>query len=1052
MRFISRKRALCCMLICCILLSLCLPFSALAATGTLVSNNGTRHEVCTELSPQATAYYTGVYSYESLSRLSGRSSPTDSYAATQNNPLYSALHSLMSETQSLFPKYNGYEPTSLATYWLKTDAEEGSDTYLYFYTDRLRSELSSTTLNREHVWPKSKASFSQNYGGADLHHLRPSIASVNLAKSDHRFCDIPDDSYGMTTSVIDGEVVLQVLKSAEKVEARDNIKGDIARILLYVYCRWEQPNLYSDVASDLLPDMDADDTTNYGTRAIEDLDTLLRWCESDPVDRWEMQRNDQTENVQGNRNVFIDYPELAWLMFGLTPPETMVTPSGEAAAELYEIQVSVNDSSYGTAVLSDNVITATPAAGCELVGYELLSGTAVVEQNGNSFTVEPDSDCHIQIIFAPKTLYTLSFSQIGEINAYAGETIALPQSPEAPDGYTFLGWSISELDHSTAPSTYYPANSQYTVEKDQQFYALYSYEAETAVTDGSFVKLTQAPEDWSGEYLLVYDSYSYVFNGSLTNPNSNSNCRVVTISHDTVSHSAGNAYRVTISPNSKGYSLRMASGLYLGNTSGYTGLAYSAADSYGNSLSMNSDGSVNIASDSGAILGFQTSLRKFQFFSTSSTSRRAISLYRKITSAVTTLYTTILPEGCSHKEARLIPELPATCTEAGCGAYYLCDSCGLCFADSSLSAEVDPQDLSLPALGHNLSYSDEGSSHSIFCTRCEYTESEAHRYENGMCVCGATEKNEPILDEGIVIRHSLNLASDISINYAVSADQLLPYDRFYLSCSLPVYEGNQLTGSKTIEVQPVLNGSYYYFTLTGITAVSTADQITATLYMDREGERYASSEDLYSVSTYAYAQLSKASSTEELKTLCANLLRYGAAAQTYKAYRTDALADEAMTEVHRSYLCDLETVPFGSTNAVLEDLDAPMIQWAGKALNLESKVVLRFIMDTASYSGQVEDLSLHIRYLDYTGAEQTKVLTAPTPYGSSKSYYAFDFDGLLAAELRTDVSVTVYAGDTRLSNTMLYSAATYGSNKTGALRTLCQALLAYSDAALAQFT
>ena len=216
MRFISRKRALCCMLICCILLSLCLPFSALAATGTLVSNNGTRHEVCTELSAQATAYYSGSYSYESLSRLSGRSSPTDSYAATQNNPLYSALHSLMSETQSLFPKYTGYEPTSLATYWLKTDAEEGSDTYLYFYTDRLRSELSSTTLNREHVWPKSKASFSQNYGGADLHHLRPSIASVNLAKSDHRFCDIPDDSYGMTTSVIDGEVVLQVLKSAER--------------------------------------------------------------------------------------------------------------------------------------------------------------------------------------------------------------------------------------------------------------------------------------------------------------------------------------------------------------------------------------------------------------------------------------------------------------------------------------------------------------------------------------------------------------------------------------------------------------------------------------------------------------------------------------------------------------------------------------------------------------------------------------------------------------------------------------------------------------------
>ena len=62
-----------------------------AATGTLVSNQGARHVVCTDLSQQALAYYTGENTYENLSLLQGKDAPTDSLAATQNNELYTAL-------------------------------------------------------------------------------------------------------------------------------------------------------------------------------------------------------------------------------------------------------------------------------------------------------------------------------------------------------------------------------------------------------------------------------------------------------------------------------------------------------------------------------------------------------------------------------------------------------------------------------------------------------------------------------------------------------------------------------------------------------------------------------------------------------------------------------------------------------------------------------------------------------------------------------------------------------------------------------------------------
>ena len=68
-----------------IVLSLFSAMTVFAVTGTLSHNTATRHRVCTALSDQAEAYYTGSYTYDRLSALSGVSSPTDSWATTQND-------------------------------------------------------------------------------------------------------------------------------------------------------------------------------------------------------------------------------------------------------------------------------------------------------------------------------------------------------------------------------------------------------------------------------------------------------------------------------------------------------------------------------------------------------------------------------------------------------------------------------------------------------------------------------------------------------------------------------------------------------------------------------------------------------------------------------------------------------------------------------------------------------------------------------------------------------------------------------------------------------
>ena len=321
MKHIYFRRAVALLLTFCLILTLLTV--VFAQTGTLKKNRAKRHVLCQELSGQAADYYTGDFSYENLSALSGVYSPNDSYAATQSE-LYGALHELMESTHTnQNVTYSGYGETALATYWASTDSAEGTSSYLYFYTDIDASE--GYTMNREHVWPKSKASYYQRGGGADLHHLRPSISSVNSAKSNHTFGDLYGEG---SPSRIDGREIIWT--GHNMLEVQDNIKGDVARILLYVYVRWAQPNLYSDVEADNLPPLDPDDSANSGIRAIESLDTLLEWMVIDPVDDWEMERNDQAENVQGNRNVFIDYPELAWLLFDLDAPNDYPTPSGEA--------------------------------------------------------------------------------------------------------------------------------------------------------------------------------------------------------------------------------------------------------------------------------------------------------------------------------------------------------------------------------------------------------------------------------------------------------------------------------------------------------------------------------------------------------------------------------------------------------------------------------------------------------------------------------------------------------------------------------------------------
>ena len=375
---------------------------------------------------------------------------------------------------------------------------------------------------------------------------------------------------------------------------------------------------------------------------------------------------------------------------------------------------------------------------------------------------------------------------------------------------------------------------------------------------------------------------------------------------------------------------------------------------------------------------------------------------------------TILPG--EHVPA-IMPAVAATCTSTG-----LTEGC-CCFVCNEV---LIPQEV-LPAIDHN--------------------------YEDGICTnCGGAEYiPAPVVDENIKIYHTLDLASDISITFAVPKNLLADYDAYYLECVLPEYSGNEQTGTSVIEVRPVVSGGYYYFTLTGITAIRMGDMVEAILHMTKDGAEYISLMDSYSVATYAYAMLN-GSKDAKMLTLCADLLRYGAEAQSFKGYRTDALVDANMTEVHRSYLSETDTLIFTATDRHMGDLESPVITWVGKTLDLGSKVGLKFVFDIENYTGNIADLSLKVSYESGNDEIKTVVLTAAETYNATKGQYSFTFYGLLASELRTVVEVAVYEGETQLSETLRYSAESYAAKMGGTdLGSLTEALFAYSDSAKAFF-
>ncbi|WP_381803171.1 endonuclease I family protein [Streptomyces niveus] len=148
--------------------------------------------------------------------------------------------------------------------------------------------------NREHVWAQSHGDFGTSQGpGTDVHHLRPEDVQVNGIRGNKDF-----DNGGSPVSGAPGN-----LTDSDSYEPRDAVKGDVARMILYMAVRYE--------GNDSYPDLEPNDRVSNGSApAMGRLSVLKQWNDEDPPDTFEKRRNDVIySQFQHNRNPFIDHPE-----------------------------------------------------------------------------------------------------------------------------------------------------------------------------------------------------------------------------------------------------------------------------------------------------------------------------------------------------------------------------------------------------------------------------------------------------------------------------------------------------------------------------------------------------------------------------------------------------------------------------------------------------------------------------------------------------------------------------------------------------------------------
>ncbi len=239
------------------------------------------------------------------------------------NALKADLSTLIIETHTtLIPYTSNSTDTWDIIHESDLDADDANNVVLFYgyndtdditKNDRTRAIADQSNgfcigfWNREHVFAKSLANPSLETDdpgpGTDVHNLRAADCQWNSTRNNRLF----NDGSGNSDIVhIDGHPICDRGPAGNPKGCfypGDEFKGDVARIIMYMYLRYPTQCLPINIG--------------VGSRLFSsDMpDIFLEWNEEDPVNAFERHRNNVIASYQYNRNPFIDNPYLATLIW-----------------------------------------------------------------------------------------------------------------------------------------------------------------------------------------------------------------------------------------------------------------------------------------------------------------------------------------------------------------------------------------------------------------------------------------------------------------------------------------------------------------------------------------------------------------------------------------------------------------------------------------------------------------------------------------------------------------------------------------------------------------
>lgn len=177
--------------------------------------------------------------------------------------------------------------------------------------------FSANKMQREHAVPKSwwKKNGDVEYTPAysDMWNLYPSEPAANQAKLNYPFGETRTTIFNNGVTKVGAPKAGFGGGSSNVFEPGDEYKGDFARAIFYM------ATVYDDltwVYNYMFVNNSYPSLTNWT------IDMLLDWSRRDPVSQKEIDRNNIVEQYQGNRNPFIDFPNLAEYIWGVSSGAT----------------------------------------------------------------------------------------------------------------------------------------------------------------------------------------------------------------------------------------------------------------------------------------------------------------------------------------------------------------------------------------------------------------------------------------------------------------------------------------------------------------------------------------------------------------------------------------------------------------------------------------------------------------------------------------------------------------------------------------------------------